>query len=104
MSCSASERLSTCRSTFLCYRLPEHPESFPVNTLVPIPGTPLEKNDPVPVHTVIRTVATARIVMPKTIIRLAAGRHTFSETEQAMVSSAAKRYDDHDLLTHFFDP
>ena len=36
-------------------------------------------------HTVLRTIATARIVLPKTIIRLAAGRHTFSETEQAMV-------------------
>lgn len=82
----------------------EHPESFPVNTLVPIEGTPLEKNDvstlgvatavrafeltykPVSVQTVLRTIATARIVLPKSIIRLAAGRHTFNETEQAMVS------------------
>lgn len=82
------------------YRMGEHPESFPVNTLVPIEGTPLEKNEvsalvhkvfrslqPVSVHTVLRTIATARIVLPKTIIRLAAGRHTFSETEQAMVST-----------------
>ncbi|KAJ9098858.1 hypothetical protein QFC20_005865 [Naganishia adeliensis] len=69
-------------------RLPEHPESFPVNTLVPIPGTPMENNEPVPVHTVIRTIATARIVMPKTIIRLAAGRHTFTETEQMMAFMA----------------
>lgn len=66
----------------------EHPESFPVNTLVPIEGTPLEKNDPVPVQTVLRTIATARIVLPKSIIRLAAGRHTFSETEQAMAFMA----------------
>ncbi|BEI81124.1 hypothetical protein CcaverHIS002_0202840 [Cutaneotrichosporon cavernicola] len=66
----------------------EHPESFPVNTLVPIEGTPLENNDPVQVHTVLRTIATARIVLPKTIIRLAAGRHTFSETEQAMAFMA----------------
>ena len=79
----------------------EHPESFPVNTLVPIEGTPLENNDvsyedqtirlalmsqPVSVQTVLRTIATARIVLPKAIIRLAAGRHTFNETEQAMVS------------------
>ncbi|ORX38952.1 hypothetical protein BD324DRAFT_299828 [Kockovaella imperatae] len=69
-------------------RFDEHPESFPVNTLVPIPGTPLEDNKPVPVHTVLRTIATARIVLPKTIIRLAAGRHTFSETEQAMAFMA----------------
>ena len=45
-----------------------------------------DASQPVPVHTVLRTVATARIVLPKAIIRLAAGRHTFSETEQAMVS------------------
>jgi biotin synthase len=69
-------------------RLPQHPESFPVNTLVPIEGTPLAENEAVPVHTVLRTIATARIVMPKTIIRLAAGRHTFSETEQAMAFMA----------------
>ncbi|RSH78815.1 biotin synthase [Apiotrichum porosum] len=68
--------------------MPEHPESFPVNTLVPIEGTPLEGNDPVPVQTVLRTIATARIVLPKSIIRLAAGRHTFSETEQAMAFMA----------------
>ncbi|KAG7099496.1 hypothetical protein E1B28_001342 [Marasmius oreades] len=64
--------------------MPEHPESFPVNALVPIPGTPLEKNEPVLFHTVVRTIATARIVLPTTIIRLAAGRNTLSELEQAM--------------------
>jgi len=64
--------------------MPEHPESFPVNALVPIPGTPLEKNDPVSVHILIRTIATARIVMPTTIIRLAAGRNTLAESEQVM--------------------
>lgn len=64
--------------------MPEHPESFPVNALVPIPGTPLEKNEPVPHHTIVRTIATARIVMPSTIIRLAAGRQQLSEAEQAM--------------------
>ncbi|KAH7923996.1 biotin synthase [Leucogyrophana mollusca] len=64
--------------------MPEHPESFPVNALVPIPGTPLEGNDRVPYHTLVRTIATARIVLPGTIIRLAAGRNTLSESEQAM--------------------
>ena len=62
----------------------EHPESFPVNALVPIPGTPMEGNEPVSSHTLIRTIATARIVLPSTIIRLAAGRQTLSESEQAM--------------------
>lgn len=64
--------------------MPEHPESFPVNALVPIPGTPLEGNEPVKHQTLLRTIATARIVLPTTIIRLAAGRQTLSENEQAM--------------------
>ncbi|KIJ21529.1 hypothetical protein PAXINDRAFT_165003 [Paxillus involutus ATCC 200175] len=64
--------------------MPEHPESFPVNALVPIEGTPLENNERVPYHTLVRTIATARIVLPGTIIRLAAGRNTLSESEQAM--------------------
>lgn len=65
-------------------RLPEHPESFPVNALVPIKGTPLENNKPVEVEEVVRTIATARIVMPKSIVRIAAGRKLFSDAEQAM--------------------
>ncbi|KAF8446187.1 biotin synthase [Boletus edulis BED1] len=64
--------------------MPEHPESFPVNALVPIPGTPLEDNEAVPYHALVRTIATARIVLPGTIIRLAAGRNTLRESEQAM--------------------
>ncbi|KAJ3811836.1 biotin synthase [Lentinula aff. lateritia] len=64
--------------------MPEHPESFPVNALVPIAGTPLEKNEPVSYHTLVRTIATARVVLPTTIIRLAAGRNTMPESEQAM--------------------
>ncbi|KAG9104939.1 biotin synthase [Ceratobasidium sp. 370] len=64
--------------------MPEHPESFPVNALVPIPGTPLEKNEFVQHRTMLRTIATARIAMPSTIIRLSAGRDKFTEAEQAM--------------------
>ncbi|KAF9535515.1 biotin synthase [Crepidotus variabilis] len=64
--------------------MPEHPESFPVNALVPIPGTPLEGNERVSIHNLIRTIATARIALPSTIIRLAAGRNTMSESEQAI--------------------
>ncbi|EST09931.1 Biotin and thiamine synthesis-associated domain protein [Kalmanozyma brasiliensis GHG001] len=64
--------------------LPEHPESFPVNALVAIPGTPMEQNEPISFQDMLRTVATARIVLPGSIIRLAAGRHLFTESEQAM--------------------
>jgi len=63
--------------------MPEHPESFPVNALVPIKGTPLGENEPLPHQTIVRMIATARIAMPSTIIRLAAGRQMYSESEQA---------------------
>lgn len=64
--------------------LPEHPESFPVNALVAIPGTPMENNEPISFQDMLRTVSTARLVLPGSIIRLAAGRHLFTESEQAM--------------------
>lgn len=62
------------------------PESLPINALVPIEGTPLfsQKTKPLPIHDIIRTIATARILLPKTIIRLAAGRISLPETDQAM--------------------
>ncbi|RDL33026.1 putative biotin synthase [Venustampulla echinocandica] len=64
--------------------LPSHPESFPVNTLVPIKGTPMGDNAPSPFDATLRTIATARVVMPRTIIRLAAGRTTLSEEQQIL--------------------
>lgn len=64
--------------------LPAHPESFPVNTLVPIKGTPLGDNPPSPFDATLRTIATARIVLPQTIIRIAAGRTTLSEEQQVL--------------------
>ncbi|GME25837.1 biotin synthase [Neofusicoccum parvum] len=64
--------------------LPSHPESFPVNALVPIKGTPLGDRKPLEFTSMLRTIATARIVMPSTIIRIAAGRKTMSEEKQAM--------------------
>ncbi len=62
----------------------KHPYNFPINRLVPIEGTPLEKNEIISVYEVIRTIATARILMPKTIIALAAGRISISEEGQAL--------------------
>ncbi|KAF8417133.1 hypothetical protein EV426DRAFT_634845 [Tirmania nivea] len=68
--------------------LPSHPESFPVNALVPIKGTPLASQERIPFDAILRTISTARIVMPATIIRIAAGRKTMSEAEQALCFSA----------------
>ncbi|BGP30782.1 biotin synthase [Rhodotorula toruloides] len=69
-------------------QLPEPPESFPVNALVAIPGTPLEQNERVTIQELLRTIATARIVLPTSIIRFAAGRISYTETEQAMAFMA----------------
>ncbi|PVH96116.1 biotin synthase [Periconia macrospinosa] len=64
--------------------LPAHPESFPVNALVPIKGTPLGESKAISFDAILRTIATARLVLPTTIIRLAAGRHTMREEKQMM--------------------
>jgi biotin synthase len=64
--------------------LPEHPESVPVNALVPVPGTPLEAQPKVSVWEMVRMIATARITMPQAMVRLSAGRIRMSVEEQAL--------------------
>ncbi|XP_074585555.1 biotin synthase, mitochondrial-like [Curcuma longa] len=64
--------------------LPTHPESVPINALVAVKGTPLEDQKPVEIWEMIRMIATARIVMPKAMVRLSAGRVRFSMPEQAL--------------------
>ncbi len=64
--------------------LSPHPESVPINSLVAVEGTPLENQKPVPTWDIIRMVAVARIVMPKTVVRLSAGRLEMSHEAQAM--------------------
>jgi biotin synthase len=64
--------------------MPEHPESVPINSLVAIPGTPLEHNTKVDVWDMVRMIATARILMPKTMVRLSAGRTDMSVSDQAL--------------------
>ena len=63
--------------------LPQHPESVPVNALVPVKGTPLENEPRIPIWDMVRMIATARIVMPKSVVRLSAGRNEMSTLEQA---------------------
>lgn len=60
------------------------PESVPINALVAVDGTPLEEQEPVEIWDMIRMVATARIVMPQTQVRLSAGRTQMSREGQAM--------------------
>lgn len=64
--------------------LPEHPESVPINSLVAIKGTPLENNAKTDVWDMVRMIATARILMPRTMVRLSAGRLELSVAEQAL--------------------
>lgn len=64
--------------------MPEHPESVPINRLVPAPGTPLANQEPIDDIEFIRSLAVARIMMPKSYVRLSAGRETMSETFQAL--------------------
>ncbi len=64
--------------------LPEHPESVPVNALVPVEGTPLEDQPRVSVWEMVRMIATARIIMPKAMVRLSAGRVRMTIEEQAL--------------------
>ena len=60
------------------------PESVPINQLVPVPGTPLENADPVDPFEFVRTIAVARITMPKSVVRLSAGREQMDEALQAL--------------------
>ncbi|MBK4764976.1 MAG: biotin synthase BioB [Pantoea sp. Brub] len=64
--------------------LPKLPESVPINMLVKIKGTPLENNDDIEPFDFIRTIAVARIIMPRSYIRLSAGREKMNEQTQAM--------------------
>lgn len=63
--------------------LPQHPESVPINSLVAVEGTPLENQQKVEWHEMVRMVATTRIVLPDSAVRLSAGRLEMSMAEQA---------------------
>ena len=60
------------------------PESVPINALVPVKGTPMENQSIVPIWDMVRMIATTRIIMPKTMIRLSAGRTQMSMEGQAL--------------------
>lgn len=64
--------------------LPQHPESVPVNALVPVEGTPLEDQPRVSVFEMMRMISTARLVMPSSMVRLSAGRSRMEVSEQAL--------------------
>lgn len=61
-----------------------HPESVPINALVPVPGTPLGDQPPVDPLEMVRIIATARIAMPESMVRLSAGRTAMTDETQAL--------------------
>ena len=65
-------------------RLPEHPQSVPINQLVRVAGTPLADAAPVDPFDFVRTIAVARIMMPRAQVRLSAGRESMSDELQAL--------------------
>jgi biotin synthase len=64
--------------------LPVHPESVPINMLVRVEGTPLAGQPTLDPLEFVRTIAVARITMPKSVVRLSAGREDMSEETQAL--------------------
>ena len=64
--------------------LEKHPDSVPINLLVPIPGTPFENVKPPSESEFVRTIAVARILMPNSVVRLSAGRLDMGEGMQAL--------------------
>jgi len=61
-----------------------HPESVPINILAKVPGTPLANQPDIPFDHTLRMIATARMVMPTSVVRLSAGRARLSVAEQAL--------------------
>ena len=61
-----------------------HPESVPINELVPVPGTPLEQSGDFDPFEFVRSIAVARLLMPRSHVRLSAGRGDFSDELQAL--------------------
>lgn len=81
--------------------LPQHPESVPVNALVRVKGTPLENQERISIWEMLRMIATARIIMPASQVRLSAGREEMSITEQAFcfLAGASSIFAGEKLLT-----
>lgn len=81
--------------------LPAHPESVPINRLVAVKGTPMQDLAPPSGLDLVRCVATARVVMPRTVVRLSAGRLDLNEADQAMafLAGANSIFDGDKLLT-----
>jgi biotin synthase len=81
--------------------LPVHPESVPINMLVKVEGTPLAGGEAIDAIDFVRTIGVARIAMPKSVVRLSAGREAMSPETQALcfLAGANSIFYGHRLLT-----
>jgi len=95
---SDSDRIDMLRTLA---NLKKQPDSVPINKLVKIPGTPLEEQPDIPMESMVRMVATARIIMPRAMVRLSAGRKDMSRTEQFLcfMAGANSIHSGNQLLT-----
>ncbi len=90
-----------CRMLQVLSSMDPHPESVPINALVPVAGTPLQDRGPLPVEEMVRAIATARILMPASMVRLSAGRLQMTEEAQilCMLAGANSIFFGEKLLT-----
>ncbi|MEL6924933.1 MAG: biotin synthase BioB [Bacteroidota bacterium] len=90
-----------CKMLLTLASLDPQPESVPINALVAVEGTPMEHQEPVSIWEMIRMIAVTRIVMPKTTVRLSAGRTEMSVEGQALcfMAGAASIFAGNKLLT-----
>jgi len=90
-----------CKLLMTLANEPEHPESVPINALVAVQGTPLGERRPVEPVEMVRMIATARILMPRAMVRLSAGRMSMSEEAQllCMLAGANSIFFGEKLLT-----
>ena len=78
------DRTARCGLLQQVAKLDPHPESVPINLLTRVAGTPLANQAPVDPLELVRTIATARILMPRSMVRLSAGRLSLSDETQAL--------------------
>jgi biotin synthase len=78
------DRASRCRLLEQLATQMPHPESVPINMLVRVAGTPLANETEIDALELVRTIATARILMPASIVRMSAGRLSLSDEAQAL--------------------
>ncbi len=83
------------------HQLDPHPESVPINLLVRVEGTPLAKEDDLDIFEMVRTIATACLIMPQSRVRLSAGRTQMSDEAQALcfLAGASSIFTGDKLLT-----